>query len=317
MPDIVSLGECMVELYGDKPLAQAECFYKSYAGDTLNMIAMASRLGTPCGYVTRVGDDPFAEYLLGVWRDLGIDTSRVKVVPGFNAVHFTVLMPDGDREFVYYRKGSAASLMEPGDLDPDYIGGARIFHTSAITQAVSASCRRTALEAARLAKERGVAVSFDTNLRLNLWTAQEAREAFEEILPYVDMVFPSYPAETQALLGVDLPPEEVIELLLGRGVRVVGLKCGRQGAWVGSREAGIACVPGVAPKGVVDSTGAGDAFVGGLLHRLLEGDHLFEAARWGVVAAGLKLAGRGGARSQPSREEVLQHLDATRPEPVG
>ena len=82
-------------------------------------------MGTSTGYLTRLGSDPFTSYLLNAWEREGIDTSHVKQVDGFNAVHFVALLPGGDREFVYYRKGSAPSTMEPSDLDPDYIGVTR------------------------------------------------------------------------------------------------------------------------------------------------------------------------------------------------
>ena len=172
MPEIVAVGECLIELYSDEPIGTASRFHRAYAGDTCNAALMAARLGSSCGYVTRMGDDPFADYLLAEIRKVGVDTSRVKRVVGFNGVHFISLLPDGDREFVYYRNGSAASTMTPDDLDADYIGSARVLHVSAILQATSPSARRTVLEAAQMARRLGVTVSYDTNLRLTLWSAE-------------------------------------------------------------------------------------------------------------------------------------------------
>ena len=177
MPDIISMGECMIELFSEQPMETADTFQRSFAGDSLNILVAASRLGASTGYVTRVGDDPFASYLLGSWQAEGIDTSHAKMVEGFNAVHFVAQLPGGDREFVYYRKGSAASTMEPGDLDPEYIGSAKILHVSGIAQAISESARATTLNAARIARENGVAVSYDPNYRHQLWSHQDARDA--------------------------------------------------------------------------------------------------------------------------------------------
>ena len=176
VPEIVAVGECLVELYSDEPIGEASLFHRAYAGDTCNAALMAARLGSSCGYVTRMGDDPFADYLLAEFHKVGLDTSRVKRVDGFNGVHFISLLPDADREFVYYRNGSAASTMTPDDLDARYIGSARVLHVSAILQATSLSARSTVVEAAKMARrELGVTVSYDTNLRLNLWSAEEAR----------------------------------------------------------------------------------------------------------------------------------------------
>ena len=306
MPDIVSLGECMVELFSDEPIGAAPYFHKSFAGDTLNMLFMASTLGTPCGYITRLGEDPFAQYLVDEMRGQGIDSSGVKLVPGFTGVHFVSLLPKGGREFVYYRKGSAASTMTPDDLDVEYIGRAKVLHISAIPQAISASARATVVKAAQIAKERDVTVSYDTNLRPSLWTIEEAREAMHDVLPYVDIVFPSHPEDTGPLIGAS-SEAEVVQFFKSRGVDTVAVKRGESGAWVATQKE-TASVSALAPQGVLDTTGAGDAFVGGFLHCIVQGLDAFEAARWGTASAGLKVAGRGAVASQPSREQVESHV---------
>ncbi len=71
MPEIVSIGECMIELFSEQPMEEAESFQRSLAGDSLNILVAAARLGTTTGYITRLGDDPFASYLLNAWRERG------------------------------------------------------------------------------------------------------------------------------------------------------------------------------------------------------------------------------------------------------
>jgi 2-dehydro-3-deoxygluconokinase len=257
MPDIVSIGECMLELFSEEPMGEAETFTRSLAGDSLNILVAAQRLGSTTGYITRLGDDPFAEYLLGAWRNEGMDASRVKVVDGFNAVHFVSLLPGGDRKFTCYRKDSAPSTMQPSDLDHDYIGDARILHVSGIGQAISTTARATILEAVRIADHRGVSVSYDPNYRHQLWTPEEAREAMEEILPYVDYFLPSAPADTETLLGTT-NPREAIAFSRDKGADTVAVTCGESGAVVAVGE-DVFDVPVRTPSPVVDTTGAGDA----------------------------------------------------------
>ena len=307
MPEIVAIGECMIELFSDEPMGSADTFHRAYAGDTNNVLHMASRLGTSCGYVTRAADDAFGDYLMDAWRANGIDTSAVRRVPGFTAVHFISLLPEGEREFIYYRKGSAASTMTPDDLDPSYIGEARVLHIGGIIQAVSPSCRATVLSAVRIAGERGVTVSFDTNLRANMWTPSQAREALDEVVPHVDVLFISHPDETAALLGVD-SPEEAVDFFRQRGVETIAVTSGSEGALVATPE-GVLTAAAIAPNGVADTTGAGDAFVGGFLHCLVRGLGTKEGLRWGIASGGLKVAGRGGIASQPSREDVERFVD--------
>ena len=302
MPDIVSIGECMIELFSDEPIGQASTFNKSYAGDTNNVLHMASRLGISCGYITRVAEDPFGDYLLGAWQANSIDVSASKRVPGFTAVHFITLLEDGEREFAFYRKGSAASTMVPEDLDSEYIGESRILHVSGIIQAVSPSCRSTVLQAVQICKERGVLVSYDTNLRPSMWSAREARDALEEVLPYIDIVFTSYPEETSAVLGVQ-SEEAAVDFFRDLGVDTVAVTSGKNGAIVADSK-NILKANAIAPKGVSDTTGAGDAFVGGFLHCIVQDMGIGSGLRWGIASAGLKVAGRGGIASQPFRASV-------------
>ena len=306
MPQIISIGECMVELFAEEALSTTPTFHKSLGGDTFNVLAMASRLGTSCGYITKVGDDPFATFLLESWQKEGVDTSHAKMVPGFNGIYFISLLPRGEREFTYYRRGSAASTLTPQDLDEEYIGAATILHFSAITQAISRSSRAAVLKAARMAKDQGVLVSYDPNLRPGLWSLQEALQAFGEVMPFLDIVLPSAPEETEKLLGAS-SPRQAVEYLWDKGVKIVAIKAGHLGCIVGT-EGSIEPFDSIAPRGVVDTTGAGDAFDGAFLHALVQGLSPFEAARWGVAAAGLQVGGRGAIASMPTRAEVEGYL---------
>ena len=310
MPEILSIGECMIELFSEEPIEEAHTFTRSLAGDSFNILVAAQRLGTSTGYVTRLGDDPFAGYLLQTWEGEGIDTSHVRKVPGFNAVHFVSLLPGGDREFVYYRTGSAPSTIEPGDLDSDYIGGARIQHLSGITQAISTTARQTVLKAAQIAKGKGVSVSYDPHYRHQLWSHDEAREAMEEVIPYVDYFLPNVPADSQMMLGTD-DPHEVVAHFRSRGVPVVAVTRGEHGAVLGVEDQVIE-VSAYRPDGPIDTTAAGDAFNGGFLHGILNGMDVEEAARLGSVTAGLKLRGRGALTGMPYREEVFNVYERLR-----
>lgn len=305
MLDIVSIGECMIEFFSDKPIAEAETFTKAFAGDALNIIASAQRMGARTGFITRVGNDPFAPFLLKGWQSLGIDTSHCKLVDGFNGIYFISLLPGGEREFTYYRAGSAPSTMTPEDLDPAYIAQARVLMVTGITQAISPSARATALAAARMAREAGVKVAYDPNLRLKLWPLEEAQRALEEILPFVNIALPSGPEESRLLLGLD-EPRAIIDRLWNAGVEIVALKWGMAGAWIADRATGtVDRVPPLAGIAAADTTGAGDAFDGAFLYGLTAGMAPREATRLGLIAAALKVRGRGAVASLPSREDVM------------
>ena len=130
MPDIVAIGECCIELFSDGPIAAASSFHRAYSGDALNVLYMASKLGSSCGYITRVGDDPFSDYMLEEWKRNDIDTAAIKRVRGFAGLVFISQLAKGEREPFYYREGSAASTIAPEDLSADYIGRAKVAGTS-------------------------------------------------------------------------------------------------------------------------------------------------------------------------------------------
>ena len=302
MPDLISIGECMIELFAQEAIETADTFTRSLAGDSFNLCVAAQRLGTSTGYVTRLGDDPFADYLLGTFQSLGIDTSGVRRVEGFNAVHFVAQLPNGDRDFVYYRSGSAPSTLQPEDLDPDYIGSAKVLHCSGVAQAISDSARQTVLRAAQIAKERGIKVSYDPNYRHQLWAPEDLKDAASELIPYVDYFLPNVPDDSRALLDTD-DPYEVVDHFRDLGLPVVAVTRGEEGAVIGCDE-GVFEIPAYRPDGPIDSTAAGDAFNGGLIHGLLNGMSIAEAGRLGTITAGLKLRGRGALSGMPTLDEV-------------
>ena len=302
MPDLISIGECLVEFSSDRPLEKAESFRRSLGGDTLNILIAAGRLGTTTGYVTRLAGDPFARYMLRTWREEGIDVTHAKEVDGFNAVSFVSILPGGDRDFIYYRKGSAASTLEPSDLDLDYIASCRVLHLSGTIQAISPTARATVRRAAEIARERDVDVSYDPNYRRQLWTPTEARAGMEEVLPFVKYFLPSSPADTDVLFSTS-DPYKVIKDLRARDVPVVAVKCGSRGAVLGTGEE-IFEIPPYTAGPVVDTTGAGDAFNGGLLHGLLKGMKPKDAALIGSITAGINVRGYGAIAALPSISEV-------------
>ena len=279
--DLVGLGECMVEFNATEALSQAVRFSKAYGGDVLNALVAAARQGARTAFVSRVGDDPFGPGLRAAWQEEGIDTSHAPLVPGENGVYFISLDERGERSFTYRRAGSAASRLGPGDIDPAFIASARCILLSGITQAISPGARAATLAAARIARAHGVLVAYDPNYRPRLWSGEdEARAACAELLPFVDILLPSLPADAAILPGAP-------QSLAAHAV----VKHGEAGCEVWLRGERTA-VPAVAAT-VVDTTGAGDAWNGAYLAAVLRGVPPAEAAAIANRVAAAKLAHRG------------------------
>lgn len=305
MGALVGIGECMVELWADQPLAEARTFQRSYGGDVLNSLVAAARLGATARFITRVGNDAWTPALMSAWQSEGVEVQATQADTS-NGLYFISLLPGGEREFAYYRRGSAASTIEPSDLAPTWHDGASMLLVSGITQAISATVRATTLAAAQQAREHGLGVAFDPNFRPRLWSVSDAQAALHEILPHITILLPSLGDETEALWETS-DPHALIETAWEHGVAFVAAKAGPNGVWLGERGSGeIVQIPALQNLPAVDTTAAGDAFNGGFLARLLAGDELRHAARDGVIMAGLTITRRGAVAALPNAAEVAQ-----------
>ncbi|MCD6351373.1 MAG: sugar kinase [Armatimonadetes bacterium] len=303
-PELLSLGECMVELFGEEAPAYEPALTCTVGGDALNVLVAAARLGARTGFITRVGQDIFAELLLGRWQTEGVDLSCVRVMPGFNGLYVITVEADGERSFTYYRAGDAASTLEPADLDAEYLRGARLVHTSGITQAISASARAAVRYLASLATELGVKLSYDPNFRPKLGPAAEARLELRRLLPHLAVVLPSAGGD-EALLWGTADPEAIATQCLEAGCEVVAVKMGAQGCYVQNARESYR-LPAVTGWSVVDTTGAGDAFDGAFLLAYLRQAPLGEAAQLANLVAAIKCGGRGALGHLPTAEQVAR-----------
>jgi 2-dehydro-3-deoxygluconokinase len=307
--DIVAVGEPLVELVAEEPghLGEVTTFSRGWGGDTSTVVVAAARLGASAGYVTRVGADEFGRSFVSLWEREGVDASRITVDRGrATGVYFVGYdASDGGHRFTYYRRGSAASRLGPQDLDPDYLGSSRVVHTSGITQVLSSSCRAAAEAAMRLARARGVTVSYDANVRPGLASRRSLLEVFEASLPSVDIVFASDEDLTHLYGRTEADP--LVYRFLDLGPSIVVVKRGSAGARVVSREGGTADVPGL-QVAAVDATGAGDAFDAGFLVSWLAGGSITDACRFANAVGALTSCGRGAMASVPTREQVERFL---------
>lgn len=320
--DLVAIGECMVELWAEEPLGSAATLRRSFGGDVLNALVMASRLGARTAFMTHVGDDPFGASLLAAWRSEGVDVSACPLVPGVNGVYFISLRPGGEREFSYRRARSAATTLTAASVDDALLLRARALLLSGITQAISPSAQEATLDAARRAREAGVLVAFDPNYREALWRDRAlgdgqapddgprlAAQAADELIPCVDVALPSQPADVTPF-GLDegASADTLADAVGFGGPGIVALKLGAAGALVrygGERRR----VPADAVP-AVDATGAGDAWNAAFLLALIRGAGPPEAAAMANTVAAWKLGHRGAVPTERPPAELAQRFQS-------
>jgi 2-dehydro-3-deoxygluconokinase len=298
--DILCLGEPLVEFN-----RQADGrWLQGFGGDVSNVAIAAARQGARSGMLTTIGRDRFGDALMALWAAEGVDISRVaRDAEAPTGIYFVDHDTEG-HHFSYYRRGSPASRMTPDIISPGLFDGVEILHISAISQAISASARETVAKAIAQAKHAGAKISYDTNLRLSLWPLEAAKETIGETVPLADILLPGYD-DARQLTGLT-DPEAIVRHYIDRGAGLVALTLGSRGALVGTRGE-MRSIPAY-PVTCVDATGAGDAFDGSLLARLIAGDDVFSAAAYANAAAALSTTGFGAVAPIPSAARVLAAL---------
>ena len=305
MPDIVAIGEPLVELAAESPgrLGDVDRFRYGWGGDTANFVLAAARLGGACGYVTRVGRDAFGAAFVAMLGTHGVDASRVvRDEERHTGLYFVTYSEDRKHRFDYVRRGSAASHLAGTDIDQDYVAGARVLHASGISQAISRSSAEAVRVAMEIARKAGTTVSYDANVRPALGTREILRHNFEAALALADVVFLS--EEDSAHLFGETPLEDVLDRVVGEGPRFAVAKLGADGCLIKSETGERWQIPAWRID-AVDATGAGDAFSAGFVLSLLREAGLNEAGRYANAVGALTATGVGAIAPQPSHAEVM------------
>jgi 2-dehydro-3-deoxygluconokinase len=303
--DILALGEPMVE-FNQTGEAQGRLYLQGFGGDTSNFAIAAARQGARVGYLSAIGDDPYGRMLRELWTREGVDHADVRTDPSaFTAVYFVTHDASG-HHFSFFRGGSAASRYAAADLPRPRIEAARVLHLSGISLAISAAACDAAYAAVDMARAAGVRVSFDTNLRLKLWSIARARAIMTDMIRRCDICLPSL-EDVVAITGLG-DPDAMVDHCLGLGAGIVALKLGERGAIVADATQRHR-IPAF-PCRAVDATGAGDTFGGAFVARLVAGDDLLGAGRYAAAAAALSTEGYGAVEPIPRASSVRARLAA-------
>ena len=302
-PDILALGEAMVE-FNQTGAADGRLYLQGFGGDTSNFAVAAARQGARAGYLSALGDDVHGAMLRAMWHAEGVDDAGVSTDrDAYTAVYFVTHDPAG-HHFSFFRQGSAASRMSAAALPRAQIATARVLHLSGISMAISETARTACFAAIATAREAGVKVSFDTNHRPRLWPIPLARETIAAAIAAADICLPSYD-DLATLTGLD-SAEAMVDHCLALGAGIVALKHGAQGAWVADGARRIRIAPH--PCRPVDATGAGDAFGGAFVARIVAGDDLEDAGRYAAAVAALSTEGYGAVAPIPHAARVREAL---------
>ena len=288
------------------PIIFSNTFERKIGGAELNVAIGCSRLGLKSGWISRLGNDDFGKYILKTVRGEDVDTSEVKLVDEYpTSVYFREVLSDGSSRSFYYREKSPTSTMNSEDLNEEYFKNAKILHITGVFPSINKNNQEVILEAVKLAKKFNLIVSFDPNIRLKMWTKEEAKSYIEKLLPYVDILLIG-DEEIEILLG-ETTIEDAIKTFHNYGIEKVIVKKGAKGA-IGSDGKNVYDVEAIKPKALVDTVGAGDGFAAGFLTALLKGETLENCVRFANAVGSLVVGVEGDNEGLPYYDDVLVHL---------
>jgi len=298
--DVVGIGDIDVDMFlgvselaGRDEKVPARLLGEHPGGMIANVTCAASALGHSAAMIGRVGTDPYGEIALRGLRDFGVDTSLVTVVEG-GRTFYCVIMLDGSGEKALTAVLTNCHWPERGDIDPDCFADARLVHLVGdyVDLATWISCE---------ARSRGALVSLD----LEASTAAHGLPALRPLLAGTDVLYMNH----AGCRLFDDDPARAASLAHHLGPTVVVVTLGANGvlASSGGEVVRVAALPGP----VVDTTGAGDCFIGAFHTRLLDGAGLDEASRYAVAAASLSIRSVGSRTSLPEHGDVIALMDQT------
>ncbi|GHU61826.1 putative sugar kinase YdjE [Clostridia bacterium] len=316
--DIIALGESLIDFVAARSTDGDKVNMEGTAGGaTLNVMVAAARLGRRTAYITKIGSDLNGKFLREQIEKNGVEFRGRIAKTELTTLAIVSLDETGDREFAFYDKGTSMSTLSTGDIDFDFLQEGRIFHFGSVSMTNDITFEAN-IKAAQRAKLDGVKVSFDPNYRAHLWASENdaltAMDAGFQIADYIKV------GEEEARIAAGASnPNEAAQILMEKyHPEFLAVTLGAHGA-IAFSSLGQAQRP-ACDVTTVDTTAAGDAFMGAALHKLLEyedrgvklddaalGDLLVYANASGSRSTTIK----GAIPSLPSEADIIRLIFST------
>lgn len=310
MAELLTIGETMATFTPGYPgpLRYADNFHMRIAGAESNTAIGTAKLGIETEWYSRLGEDEFGKFVCNRIRSEGVCCDHII----FDEKRSTGIMfkelSAGETRVTYYRKDSAASGMSQADLKPEFFSGTKIIHMTGITPVLSSSCREMTEEIFALAKKKGIAVSFDPNIRQKLWKEDEHKQILKGLALDCDILLMG--AEEGSLLFGTGEAEHLCNIVFTKGrAKYLAVKNGKEGAVVSDREHIIKIPP--FPCRCLDPVGAGDGFNAGFLSGILRGRSLEICGQMAGICGALATQYVGDVEGYPDKKQMEQILSGT------
>lgn len=322
MYHVTALGEVLIDFTSVNNLEQKNlCFEQNPGGAPANLAACISKLGGKTAFIGKVGKDMFGSFLSEVLSEHGIDITGLKFSEEYNTtLAFVKCDKKGERSFSFYRNPGADTMLSPSEIDFKLLDASKVFHFGSLSMTHEPSKSAT-LKALEYARAKKLMVSYDPNLRMALWKSSDhALKEITSVLPLVDILKVSE-EELEFITGMSdnekgsnllYEQYKIALILVTRGDKGCYYRLGDH---TDSR-------PAYSKLNVIDTTGAGDAFLGGFLYNIIsqgiskveeiDKELLERAVIFANAVAGICTTRRGGIPAMPTLQEVNELIEGTK-----
>lgn len=310
--DVIAMGELLIDFTMNGESEQGNNMFEACPGGApCNVLAMLNKLGKKTAFLGKVGQDQFGVLLKNTLDEAGIDTSNLKMDADVNTtLAFVHTFPDGDREFSFYRNPGADMKLTADEIDAEFLKKAKLFHFGTLSMTHD-GVREATKKALDIAKENGLLISFDPNLRPPLWSSLElAKEQMEYGFQFCDILKIS-DNEIQFVSGKEDYDEGIQYLQEKYHIPLILLTLGKDGSRAYYKDMRVE--RSGFKMDTIETTGSGDTFCGSSLNYVLEHgmedlteEQLGEMMTFANAAAALITTRKGAIRSMPEKEDVLE-----------
>ena len=313
--DVVALGELLIDFTENGVSDQGnQLFEANPGGAPCNVLAMLTKLGKKTAFIGKVGNDMFGRRLKDSLEEVGIDTRNLVMDEEVHTtLAFVHTFEDGDRDFSFYRNPGADMMLTKGEVQDELIKSSRIFHFGTLSS-THEGVREATRHAIQVAKENGLIITFDPNLREPLWKdLEDAKAEIEYGMGQCDVLKIS-DNEVEFMTGTNDYTAGVAKIRERFDIPLILVTMGKEG----SRAYYDGRIVEAAPflqENTIETTGAGDTFCASILNYVLEhglegltDEQLLEMITFANAGASLITTRKGALRVMPKKQEVLDFI---------
>ena len=312
--DVIPVGRVAIDFNPtdyNRPLSESEHFNKYLGGSPANIAVGLARLGRKVGFLGKVSDDQFGDFVTNYFVKEGIDVSHItRCQHGEKlGLTFTEILSPTQSSILMYREGVADLMLHPDNVDKEYIASAKALLISG-TSLCTSPTREAALKALILAKQTGTTVIFDADYRAYTWKNMDEIAVYTSLVAeQSDMILGSREEFDlmERLLGLPGTDEASAEYWHSKGVEILVIKHGKAGSHAFSAKDGNWCVKPF-PVDALKGFGGGDGYASSFLHGLLMGKKLNEALEMGSASAAMLVASHACSRDMPGEDALFAFI---------